>query len=122
MLRVHLAAFLLACGLAACHHADVGKSCQKDADCADGLECELEHGQGTCQAHGGSDDGSDGGTTLATDGTGSTGGDDGGTTGTPCEDDSDCPEGEECELEHSESFCKPHGGSDESGASQSGSG
>lgn len=27
-----------------------------------------------------------------------------------CESDLDCPQGEECEFEHGESFCKPHGG------------
>ena len=36
----------------------------------------------------------------------------GGGSGLACESDLDCPEGEECELEHGESFCKPHGGDD----------
>jgi len=34
----------------------------------------------------------------------------GGGSGMACESDLDCPEGEECELEHGDSFCKPHGG------------
>ncbi|MBW2190696.1 MAG: hypothetical protein JRG93_14090 [Deltaproteobacteria bacterium] len=29
-----------------------------------------------------------------------------------CESDLDCPQGEECEFEHGEAFCKPHGGDD----------
>jgi len=35
-----------------------------------------------------------------------------GGTGAACESDLDCPQGEECELEHGGSFCKPHGGDD----------
>lgn len=30
-----------------------GGTCNTDADCAVGEECELEHGAGTCKAHGG---------------------------------------------------------------------
>ena len=30
-----------------------------------------------------------------------------------CESNLDCPQGEECEFEHGESFCKPHGGDDD---------
>jgi Cys-rich repeat protein len=30
-----------------------GSACTTDADCTVGLECELEHGAGTCQPHGG---------------------------------------------------------------------
>ena len=36
----------------------IGEACAADADCAAGLECELEHGAGTCQPHGGDADGS----------------------------------------------------------------
>lgn len=43
----------------------------------------------------------------------------GGGSGLACESDLDCPEGEECELEHGESFCKPHGG-DHDGAGGAG--
>lgn len=34
-----------------------------------------------------------------------------------CSTDTDCPGGQECEEEHGESFCKPHGGDDGGGAS-----
>lgn len=30
-----------------------GGACTVDADCAQGLECEVEHGVGTCKPHGG---------------------------------------------------------------------
>lgn len=34
-----------------------------------------------------------------------------------CDTDADCPAGLECELEHGDSFCKPHGGDDGDGGS-----
>jgi len=43
----------------------------------------------------------------------------GGGSGLACESDLDCPDGEECELEHGEAFCKPHGG-DNDGAGGAG--
>jgi hypothetical protein len=30
----------------------------------------------------------------------------------PCTVDADCDQGYECEVEHDESYCKPHGGDD----------
>lgn len=58
MLRraAHVTALLIACGLSACHDPDLGKSCLKDTDCPDSLECEVEHGKGTCQEHHDADD------------------------------------------------------------------
>ncbi len=86
-----------------------GSACQTDSDCALGLECELEHGESFCKPHGG-DDGDDG--SGGDDGAGGSDGS-GATAGNVCATDADCGAGMECELEHGESFCKPHGGSDD---------
>ncbi|MBW1757466.1 MAG: hypothetical protein JRJ80_15000 [Deltaproteobacteria bacterium] len=43
-------------------------------------------------------------------------------TGMACDSDLDCPQGEECELEHGESFCKPHGGDDNGDGGDNGGG
>ena len=45
---------------------------------------------------------------------GDTGPDDVGSASDPiaCATNADCPDGLECEQEHGESFCKPHGGDD----------
>lgn len=32
-----------------------------------------------------------------------------------CDVDADCPSGQECEIEHGDAFCKPHGSDDGSG-------
>lgn len=56
---LYLVTFLAAVGIAACEDNDnhgVGDACAKDADCAAGLECEIEHGEGYCKEHGGDDD------------------------------------------------------------------
>jgi hypothetical protein len=109
--------------------------CESDLDCPEGEECEFEHGGSFCKPHGSNDhdDGASGtggtGGTAGIDGTGGTAGIGGsggsagidGTGGSAgingsvmeCESDYDCPAGEECEFEHGDSFCKPHGGDDD---------
>ncbi|MCA9621955.1 MAG: hypothetical protein KC731_23180 [Myxococcales bacterium] len=69
-------------------------SCDTDADCGTGEQCEVEDQGSFCKSHGG--------------------GDDGGTI-TFCATDADCAAGEECELEHGVLSCKPHGGEDGTG-------
>ena len=41
---------------------EIGAGCGTSDDCRPGLECEVEHGSGTCQEHGGSGRAGDGGT------------------------------------------------------------
>lgn len=72
-------------------------ACTANADCPDGLECEMEHGESFCKPHDGDD-------TTTGEGVG------GDELGTACQVDEDCPGGMECEHEHGTSFCKPHGG------------
>jgi len=47
-------------------------------------------------------------------------GESGDMAGNACAADIDCPQGEECEFEHGESFCKPHGGDGAGGSAGSG--
>ena len=35
--------------ISACSPSDVGKVCDADADCGEGLECDVHDGKGTCQ-------------------------------------------------------------------------
>ncbi len=78
------------------------EACSSNADCSGGLECEIEHGVGTCQPHGGDDNG--------------------GQPADPsnpsppvgeCQTNADCGAGLECEIEHGTSFCQPHGGDED---------
>jgi hypothetical protein len=96
-------------------------ACESDLDCPAGEECELEHGGSFCKPHGG-DDGEDsgsgrsGGTGGIHGGSGGAGGNGAGDgSGLDCISDADCPIGEECEIEHGRSFCKPHGDDDDLG-------
>jgi hypothetical protein len=87
-------------------------ACQTDADCAAGLECEVEHGSGYCKAHGGGDevDRSD------DDHAGADDADAGSAAGghdTDCATSADCAAGLECEIEHGQGYCKAHGGNTE---------
>lgn len=85
----------------------IGASCGAADPCAAGLECEVEHGVGTCQPHGGPTDAA----------TRADAEDDGpradaspaGDAGTACRTDQDCPAGLECEVEHGVGACQPHG-------------
>ena len=73
MVRLHLAVFLITCGLVACGDDDDDDiPCQHDADCPDGLECEIEHGKAFCKPHGGDDTGSGGAGSAGADGSGGT--------------------------------------------------
>jgi len=42
-------AVALGLGISACNNSDVGKACDADADCGEGLECDVHDGKGTCQ-------------------------------------------------------------------------
>jgi len=88
-------------------HGTTTSFCQAhDADgaCPPGYELEIEHGQEFCKPHGG-DDTSDDSSTDDSPGTSS---------GAACAVDSDCPAGEECEVEvehgTTTGTCKAHGG------------
>lgn len=83
----------------------VDEVCGAPSDCASGLECEFEHGVGTCQPHGGSSDGGarDAGRSEAS-------ASDAGTSSTGCATNADCASGLECEVEHGAGACQPHGG------------
>jgi len=95
-------------------------ACQTDADCAAGLECEVEHGAGFCKEHGGGrDDDGSAGSGGSDDGSAGSGGSDDGSagsggsdesSGSGCTSDADCSPGLECEVEHGASYCKPHDG------------
>jgi hypothetical protein len=110
----------------------IGESCRASIDCADGLECETEHGQSTCQPHrsrGASDSGSasssDSGSASSSDsGSRRDGSDDDaasardasvspdaprGALGAACAVDADCAAPLECEVEHGAGTCQPHG-------------
>jgi Cys-rich repeat protein len=69
----------------------------EDGTCPAGYELEVEHGQEYCKPHGGDDDDQPG--------TGS---------GAACASDTDCPAGEECEIEiehgTTTGTCQAHGG------------
>ena len=69
-----------------------GDACVEDGDCLSGLECELEHGEGSCEPHGGN-----GNDVIPAD-------------ADACETDADCFDGMECELDNGGGFCKEHGG------------
>jgi hypothetical protein len=91
-------------------------TCTTDSNCASGLECEIEHGVGTCVPHRSADagvtsDASRGDATSTPPGA------------TTCTTDSNCASGLECEVEHGVGTCVPHhrGGSSGSGSSGSGS-
>lgn len=117
----------------------LGESCRASIDCADGLECETEHGQSTCQPHrgGGTSGGgtSDGGTASRSDSSTASSSDSGsrrdgsdddaaastrdasstadatrGALGATCAVDADCAAPLECEVEHGVGACQPHGG------------
>lgn len=52
--------FLLAAGLGwvtACTESSLGTPCETDADCEDGMICDVHDGQGTCQEHHDHDEG-----------------------------------------------------------------
>lgn len=102
----------------------IGESCRASVDCADGLECETEHGQSTCQPHR-SGDTSDGGSASGSDsGSRRDGSDDDaaasshdasvsadaarGALGATCAVDADCAAELECEVEHGVGACQPH--------------
>lgn len=101
----------------------IGERCVVDTDCNAGLECEVEHGTGSCKPHGGggrdpgrSDDSSsskiDAGSASADAGAESGASDDPATPGaaSECAVDADCGAGLECEVEHGVGLCQPHGG------------
>lgn len=85
----------------------------EDGTCPDGYELEVEHGQSYCKPHGGDDAGTDDSTDdsgtddSSTDPTGTS-------SGAACAVDTDCPAGEECEVEvehgTTTGTCKAHGG------------
>lgn len=94
-----------------------GAACLVDADCAAGLECEVEHGAGFCKAHGGADDGSSDDSSAGSGGDGGVAGNtSGGSSSSACTRGSDCPSGQECEIEHGGSYCKNHGDDSQNGA------
>lgn len=78
-------------GASDCDRQASGQTCQVDADCGQGEECE----DGVCKLHGGACDGD------SDDGSGSGDG-----SGGQCTTDAQCPSGQECE----DGLCKPHGG------------
>lgn len=92
-----------------------GEACQAKGQCGPGLECEIEHGVGSCQPHaaeGQDDNGQD----VAADDKGQ-GADDprqpGGGAPLPigdCTVDADCGPGEQCEIEHGAGTCVVHAG------------
>lgn len=99
-------------------HGTTTSFCQAhDADgaCPAGYELEIEHGQEFCKPHGGDDDSStdDSSTDDSTDDS-STDDQPGTSSGAACAIDSDCPAGEECEVEvehgTTTGTCKAHGG------------
>ena len=81
----------------------------EDGTCPDGYELEVEHGQSYCKPHGGDDAGTDDSGTddSSTDPTGTS-------SGAACAVDTDCPAGEESEVEvehgTTTGTCKAHGG------------
>ena len=81
-----------------CDRTGSGQTCQIDADCGAGEECE----DGACKLHGGACEGDsdDSDTDSDSDGGGGAG------SGATCTTDSQCPAGQECE----DGACKPHGG------------
>lgn len=99
----------------------IGAVCGTSDDCRPGLECEVEHGSGTCQEHGGASDAgastrdADDSTHDADDSThdaddSSDGGAGSRPLGASCAVDAECAIGLECETEHGVSTCQPHGG------------
>jgi hypothetical protein len=82
---------------------EIGAGCGTRDDCRPGLECEVEHGSGTCQEHGGARDGG-----IRSDADDSS---DAGARplGGACTVDADCAVGLECETEHGVTTCQPHG-------------
>lgn len=91
-------------------------ACETNDDCSPGLECEVEDAGSFCKPHGGDsgsgNSGNGGSGNSGNSGSGNSGSS-GGAGGAPtdeCSVDADCPAGEECELEHGVTFCKPHGG------------
>ena len=87
----------------------LGESCRASIDCADGLECETEHGQSTCQPHRGGGT-SDGGSTSRSDSGPAPVDAARGALGASCAVDADCVTELECEVEHGVGTCEPHGG------------
>ena len=89
-----------------------GGACVSNVDCAAGLECEteVEHGvtSSTCKEH----------RTSGSNGKASSGTEDGGKASSGTQDGaassstSPCPPGTEVEIEHGNTFCKPHGSDD----------
>ncbi|MBK7538952.1 MAG: hypothetical protein IPI49_27015 [Myxococcales bacterium] len=79
-----------------CDRTGSGQTCQIDADCGAGEECE----DGACKLHGGACEGDsdDSDTDSDSDGGGGAG------SGATCTTDSQCPAGQECE----DGACKPH--------------
>ncbi|MCA9717421.1 MAG: hypothetical protein H6713_04835 [Myxococcales bacterium] len=59
---------LLGVSLAAACDDGVGKVCEKDSDCAEGLICDVHDGQGTCQEEHGHETDSGESTETDTDG------------------------------------------------------
>jgi hypothetical protein len=106
---------------------EIGAGCSATDDCRPGLECEVEHGRGTCQDHGGSDGSTrsdassssgpssrDAGVTDADDSTHAraTDADDSAgarSLGAACAVTAECAAGLECDVEHGVSTCQPHG-------------
>lgn len=96
-------------------HGTTTSYCQADdvdGECPAGYELEVEDGQAYCKPHGGDDASGHSGGDDSTDDSGSDP-----TTpssGASCAADSDCPAGEECEIEvehgTTTGTCKPHGG------------
>jgi len=90
----------------------------EDGTCPDGYELEVEHGQSYCKPHGGDDASTDdsGNDDSGTDDSGNDDSTDptGTSSGAACAVDTDCPAGEECEVEvehgATTGTCKAHGG------------
>ncbi len=118
-----VAALLMACN----NNPDLGKVCEKQEDCDEGLSCDVHDGKGTCQKpHGHDSGGSEPSTSDVTTGamTGpttdapteaTTEATTGATTaapgdaGDPCMADSDCAEGLKCDVHAGAGACQePH--------------
>lgn len=67
--RMSLAAlWTVLAALAACKHPDIGKPCDDEKDCEDGLICDVHDGKGTCQEAHGHEAGEEEETTAGTSG------------------------------------------------------
>lgn len=116
-----VAALLTACN----NNPDIGKVCEKQEDCGEGLSCDVHDGKGTCQEPHGHDGGgetepehdSDTEHSTSDASSGSTSGPTSGATsaattaapgevGEPCQGDGDCAEGLTCDVHDGAGTCQ----------------